>query len=211
MLAVACDAPAPLDLAAWAGMPLACVPLGAPFQPLTAGQRLLVARDGLYLEAASPALYVRLRLASAPTVWGSIEPAITLVNGRIPRSLMMDLCTLSLEAHPKEMAALVLADADAPGGYRLHRPDGVGHVGAVTYDDTAYAEGSLVVDAHSHGPYPSVFSATDDVSDRSRLEPHLSLVFGACGDRETLSVAARVCVGDYLIRLTDDQMGALIA
>lgn len=211
MTAIACSGPAPLDMAAWAGMPVACVPIGADFVPLVIGQRLLVAKDGLYLEAASPVLYVRLRLSAVPTLWGETHPTIDLVHGKLPQSIISDLCELSLRAHPSEMAALVIADAGVPGAYRMHQPHGLGRVGAITYDDTAYPDGSLVVDAHSHGPYPAKFSSTDDDSDRSRLEPHISMVFGTCARAASLTVAARVCVGSYLLLLDDEQFSELIA
>lgn len=201
MTALACAAPEPIDLAAWAGLPVACVPLGGVFEPVTAGQRLLVAGNGLFIEAASPALYARLQLADATTPWGASHETLELRHGLIPRALARQLSRMAMEAHPKEMAALIVADADTESRYRLLIPEGAGGVGHITYGDTDYAEGALVIDAHSHGPYPAQFSATDDHSDRSRLEPHISLVFGSCATPMTLSFAARLCIGHYLIPL----------
>ncbi|MBN8801458.1 MAG: hypothetical protein J0H05_07295 [Stenotrophomonas acidaminiphila] len=51
----------------------------------------------------------------------------------------------------------------------------------------------------------------DDESDRSRCGPHVSMVFGHCIDRPSTKVAVRVCVGHYLIPLSDDLWTELFA
>lgn len=209
MSLIASATPSALDKAALLGLPVACVPIESPFEPLTSGQRLLVAADGLYLEAASPTLYARLPLAVTGTPWGTTSPCVTLKHGKIPASLGAELGERALDAHPHEMASLIVVDA--AGHYRLVKPAQSVTAASVSYADTDYPEGSLVIDAHSHGAYPATFSVTDDDSDRSRLEPHISFVYGYCDDRTRMALTGRVCVGHYLIPLDHAVVTGLFA
>jgi len=202
----------PLDAATEHAMPLRAVPIQGAFEPLDApGRRLLAARDGIYVEACSEALYIRVRCVAMHTPYGETSEALTLRGPRIPKALARNLMERSLAAHPREMAALIVADAADPSGYRLIEPEATGFVGRVTYADHGYDEARLVIDAHSHGPYPARFSGVDDESDRSRCGPHVSMVFGHCIDRPSTKVAVRVCVGHYLIPLSDDLWTELFA
>jgi len=202
--------PGVMDMATQAAMPLLAMPLDGMFEPLARhGRRILAAQDGMYLEAFSDALYVRLRLSQHSLPYGNVSPEIVLANGPIPRELARQLKALSLEAHPNEMAALVLADA--AGGYSILKPEGSATHGSVSYADTGYDESKLVIDAHSHGHFGPAFSPTDDDSDRSRIGPHISLVFGHCASREGCEIAVRVCVGRYLIPISNAVLEGLFA
>lgn len=193
-------------------MPLSAVPVDGAFAPLSEpGRRVLAAADGIYVEARSLALYVRQRVAEIALPYGAILPALALLHGPIPRVVFRGLKELALSAHPNEMAALVLADPSCHGAYRVTTPDGSASTGSVRYDDTGYDENLLVIDAHSHGFHRAIFSATDDRSDRSRLGPHISVVFGACQDETSYETAVRVCIGPYLIPITLGALGALSA
>lgn len=209
----ATHAPGPLDCATAVAMPLAAVPLDSEFQPLDApGRRILCAQDGLYVEARSHVLYVRQRISKCVLPYGPLQPEVRLLHGRLPRDFYESLVSRSIRAFPKEMAALIaLDDGQGGSGYVLWEPNGSGTVGAVTYDDSTHDESMLVVDAHSHGPYEARFSVTDDASDQSRIGPHISLVFGQCESRSTAHVAARVCVGRYLIPLSHHAVQELFA
>ena len=80
------------------------------FSPLAgAGRRLLVARDGIYIEAANDALYVRLRLVALHTPYGELTEAVALRGARMPRAFARTLKERSLASHPCEMAALIVA------------------------------------------------------------------------------------------------------
>jgi PRTRC system protein A len=202
----------PLDAAIAQMLPINAVPLEGTFSPLAgAGRRLLVARDGIYVEAANDALYVRLRLVALHTPYGELTEGVALRGAPMPRAFARTLMERSLASHPCEMAALIVADAGEPAGYRLIEPEGQGHVGQVTYADHGYDDAKLVIDAHSHGPFPSIFSHTDNASDRSRGGPHLSVVFGHCGERASTTVAIRACVGNYLIPLDETHFSELFA
>ncbi|EQD30305.1 protein containing Domain of unknown function DUF2016, partial [mine drainage metagenome] len=114
MSAVSCVAslsPGLADLATQIALPIAVAPIDSPFMALDQpGQRLLVARDGIYLEVLSPSLYARTRIGTLQSPYGELNECLTLPHGPIPASILMQLADLALSAHPHEMAALVLAD-----------------------------------------------------------------------------------------------------
>jgi len=204
--------PGPLDMATQAALPLLAVPLDSPFEELAApGRRILVAQDGLYLEARSPSMYVRVRLSEHQLPYGRIGDRINLASGPIPRAIARQLKDLALTAHPKEMAALVLSCSASTGEYWVHQPCSTATGGSVSYLDRGYDESMLVLDVHSHGHYGACFSATDDLSDQSRIGPHISLVFGHCATREGCEISARVCIGSHLIPLSTSTLECLFA
>lgn len=189
---------AALDVVALATLPTAPVFHATENPPLAPGERrLLVARDGAYLEARSDALHVCLRIAAFRTPYAAQDEFVRCVHGPIPRHVWAGLCEAALAASPTEMARLVVA---TEGGYTLVEPPvssaGSGHV---TFDESLIEEGSLVIDAHSHGNGRAFFSGQDDQSDLTRTGPHISVVFGRCGAADRLELAARVCVPPYLL------------
>lgn len=203
-----------VDAAMLAASPVAVVPGHSPFVPLDApGRRVLLARDGVYLEARSDVLWCCLRLAECALPFGALmaeNPSpihIKLVGAPLDRAVFDRLVSMAEVAHPKEMAALVVRDQD--GHDHVHVPAQCGALGAVTYDDALIRESRLLIDAHSHGPYGHHFSSVDDASDRSRIGPHISVVFGHCESNTSLRFAARLCVGSYLIPLDQRTLGAI--
>lgn len=204
-----------LDSALLSASPVAVVPGHSPFVPLDSpGRRILLARDGVYLEARSAVLWCRFRLASCALPFGPLTAlngsttALALIGGPLGRSVFDRLATLAEMAHPNEMAALVVREDD--GSDRIHVPAQTGRLGAVSYNDADTTESRLLLDVHSHGPFPASFSATDNASDRSRIGPHISLLFGHCESGATLRFAARLCVGSHLIALDHRMLAALI-
>ena len=208
MTTVAALLPSSLDAAIAAMLPVAVAPKAVPFAPLTSGQRLVLAEDGVYLEAAHSALYARLRLVGGKFPYGALSESLSLPSGPIPRALYDQLLADSLEAYPNEMAALVIA---TPDGYALHRPTAKATAGSVRYDDHGYGDHPLVIDAHSHGHHAAYFSRMDDESDRSRTGPYVSVVFGNCSSPERVNACLRVCVAGYLIPLPLPTLRSLFA
>ena len=196
-----------LETATAAGLPVVLAPIDSPFEPLRDhGLRLVLASDGLYIEARSMRLYALRRIAACATPFGSVAPQLQLQAGPLPRSLLQTFSRMAESAHPRETAALAISRDGS--GYELHVPPAHAHTGRVTYDDTGYADEHLVFDLHSHGPYAAVFSGTDDASDVSRGVPHISIVLGYCESASTMEYAVRLCLGPYLLNLSrDDLMG----
>ena len=197
-----------LDRVAQVGWPVALASHAEPLAPIAVGQRrLIVAGNGLWVEARSRALHVRLPLAEAHTPYADLTPVLAAANGPLSPRLWDQLVEAALLAHPTEMARLLLADAD---GYRLIAPDqrsaGPGHV---TYDESGLDPDAVLLDVHSHGRSPAYFSTTDDVSDLSRMGPSLSIVFGRCAQRESMEAAMRVVCPPYLINVPVESLWSL--
>jgi PRTRC genetic system protein A len=199
-----------LDSAMLTACPVAVVP-GQPddFVALASpGRRVLLAQDGVYLEARSGVLSCRVRLAACDLPFGATTQSVALVGGRpIERRVFDQLADMALRAHPNEMAAIITRDES--GQDHIIVPRQTGSVGAVTYCDAEVDELQLVIDAHSHGPFKAAFSSTDDASDRSRIGPHVSLLFGTCESTASLRVSARLCVGSHLIDLDHAVLSSL--
>lgn len=208
-LPYAASAVSALEAATVAGLPVVLAPIDQAFVPLREdGQRLVLAADGLYIEARAPRLYALRRIAPCDTPFGSVQPRLDLQAGPLPRALLSAFAQMALDAHPREAAALAISRDGSR--YELHVPPAHGTTGCITYDDTGYADSELVFDLHSHGPFAAVFSATDDASDRSRGVPHISIVLGCCASSSSITYAARLCVGSYLLYLEGtDLMGLL--
>ena len=198
-----------LETATAMGMPVALAPIDSAFVRLhESGLRLILASDGVYIEACSSRLYALRRVAPCATPFGSVAPQLLLRHGPLPRALLDRFSEMAQTAHPREAAALAIVRDGS--GYELHIPPSNGQTGRITYDDTGYADDAMVFDLHSHGPYSAVFSATDDVSDRSRGVPHISMVLGHCGSASTIVCAARLCVGPYLLNLSRHEITEIL-
>lgn len=199
------------ELAMAMSLPIALAPISSPFLPLSDfGRRLVLAVDGVYMEGNSPALYARVRIAEGSLPYGTLpsEGAIKVHAGPVPRAFFEKAMDRAHEAHPKEMALLAVRRGDT---HELVEPRQVGDVAAVRYDDTAIDETTLVLDMHSHGPYKAEFSITDDASDRSRVGPHIAIVYGRCETRQSMTMTARVCVGGHFVELSQADLRAVIS
>lgn len=196
------------DLATAESMPICAVAADGPFCELAQfGRRLLVSGQGVLIEARSPGIHIVLPLVEGEVpAYGQVEPFIKLPSGPLPSAMWDRFIASAVAAHPKEMAALIVA---GPEGYEYREPDSSARTGSVTYDDTGYTDGTLVLDVHSHGPFHARFSSTDDASDRSRGGPHISIVFGECGRAKEMTFAARACIGNCLIPLSAEAVRGL--
>ncbi|MGH8159325.1 MAG: PRTRC system protein A [Rhodanobacter sp.] len=193
-------------------MPVVMAPVSTAFVALqTPGRRIVLASDGVYVEARSPALHVVQRISCVSLPFGAVPPAlgVQLAGGPIPSQFLALARKAALAAHPDEMAVTIHWSAE--NGYVLRTPPQRRSGGSVTYDDTGTDETTLVVDIHSHGHHDARFSPTDDFSDRSRIGPHIAVVYGACESSESVDLSARVCAGTYLVSLAVEELMELVA
>lgn len=192
------------DRAILGQMPALMVPALGELPACEVGQRrFLLASDGVYVEARTPSLHVRAPISETSLPFGHVEPCCELTGGLMPAALGQALVDAALEAFPNETASLVIYRPSL-GRYALNRPDiasaSVAHVKLDHWADVD--DHHLAVDVHTHGKLVPYFSSTDDASDRSIHEPHISLVFGHCCEGD-VSVTGRICVGNYLVPLAD--------
>jgi len=171
----------------------------APVAPGT--KRFVAAQDGIYLEAATPAIDARVRFAATPPLpYGAVSEHITAAAGLIPRELFDFMCERAVKQCPDEYAAVVLLDANGRD-YCLHEPRvksvSGGHITYATHD---FETERLVLDLHSHGHGQSFFSATDDASDQDGL--YFASVLGRCGAGDTITATTRLVVDGFFVPLS---------
>lgn len=174
--------------------PTVMVPRFEPLAQMTAnGQRLLAAKDGLWLEVRRSWLHLRLPLSSSPIPlpYGTLEATVQFAFGQELLPLIRRFEREARAAFPLEHAAWLVWDAASERlDYESVRITSQGR-GYVRYERPGERPGRLpCVDLHSHGAFPAGFSATDDTDDD---DTKLAIVFGNC-DLIRPSVAARLCV-----------------
>ncbi len=187
-----------LDATLFKSAPIVAVPLYCEFFPLQEnGHRFLLASDGLYLEARRPWLHFIHRLVEHKAVhipFGPVTPKVELAFGALGTALMelQEFGAHAMVESPTEAAAsLVWNHAAKAWGIRYPEIESASE-SHVRYKQVALAEDeSIAMDLHSHGAFPAMFSATDDIDDAGSVK--IAGVFGNL-DLAMPSVAFRLCV-----------------
>lgn len=189
-----------LDAAVRNAVPLEGAPHGAAMPVLAAGRkRLVCAADGLYLEARTPALHVRTRIAEATTPYGPVGGLLQPCAGPVPMALVAQFVAAAQASPRTEIAGLIELTGQ---GHALRLLDSISSgAGHVSYADRDIDDDGLVIDLHSHGVFPARFSAQDDESDLSRRGPYIAMVVGRC-DTARPEIVTRLVLPPHLIPLT---------
>ena len=190
-----------IDKAISLAMPIVGVAHASMLPMIDVGkQRLLVAADGLYIEARSPSLHVRWKIAETRTPYGHVTPILSLTDGPLPYGLVRQFVGAAMQSPTVEIAAIF----ESCGGLRFLEPisSGAGHV---SYSDRDIDDDALLVDMHSHGVIDAYFSSQDNESDRSRRGPYLALVVGHCNTSEP-RIVARIVVAGSLIDVSQTEL-----
>lgn len=145
----------------------------------------LLAGDGVYLVAGNDALDVRVPIAGC-NVRGlpPVYPSCTLKHGRLPQWIWDAIVWAVHVGFMNDREVLLAVTFDSSIGYRLLVPPQVAGPERVVYRPPTAA----VLEVHSHGPHPAMFSSTDN-RDEQRLR--LYSVIGRL-DTERPEVALRV-------------------
>lgn len=167
-------------------------PSGVPPWPAeVTGTRLLVAKDGVFLDARSAVLRILLKigdyghpLAPPQVPYGEVgvdQQSIEWLVQQPPHGLLLHAFIAQARREwPHETAAWMIYNRIS-GTWRLQPAQldraGVGHL---RYLPPRLLQGDAVAcDIHSHGELPAFFSATDDEDDRSDSGAvKLSVVYG---------------------------------
>ncbi|WP_298150562.1 PRTRC system protein A [Flavobacterium sp.] len=181
--------------------PLVPVPAFSEFRSLQSnGQRLLTAKNGVFLEVKHPCFYVRKPVARLPfeTPFGLLEEAVEAIP--VPVKMIQQFKEHAQSQLPNEAAGRIvyIQDQDA---WRLdvYTPKSVG-ISHVSYDIPALQVGdSLGVDIHSHGYFAPMFSKQDDLDDS--LETKLAVVISFNKGNSGVELAARLCLRGIFIPL----------
>ncbi len=176
--------------------PTVMVPRREPVGPMaSAGERLLVAENGVFLEISLPWISLVRRVASftapIPIPYGSVEEHTNLICGRVPEDLIGEFVAMARAAYPNETGSWIVWStrthqfrllpvvilSQSSGSLKYDRPE--------RHDDEV-----LIIDCHSHGRHPAYFSGTDNEDDKHDIK--FSLVVGNCASHVP-SFAFRLC------------------
>jgi PRTRC genetic system protein A len=176
--------------------PTVMVPRREPVGPMaSAGERLLVAENGLFLEISLPWISLVRRVASftapMPIPYGRTTEHTNLICSRVPEELIGEFVAMARAAHPNETGAWIVWSTRTHQ-FRLLPVVILSHSsGSLKYDRPECGDDEvLIIDCHSHGRYPAFFSTTDNEDDRHDIK--FSLVVGNCVSHVP-SFAFRLC------------------
>ncbi len=193
----------PRDQAVLGAVPTLMQPLHGTLEPCPLfTHRFVIARDGVYLQARTPALDVCLQVAAAQCCafpYGTLTEHCRLAGGPIPWRLFESIRRMAQAASPDEWACQILHDPDE--GYRIHVPRVIScTAGHITYATDSFDPEQVVVDLHTHGEGEAFFSATDDESDRQG-GIYIAVVLGRCGPHQHMTQATRLVVNGLLLNV----------
>jgi PRTRC genetic system protein A len=185
-----------LDMTLQRSFPTVMVPRNETVAAMpTAGERLLIAENGVFLEVRRPWLSLVRQVAEfnvrTAIPYGRVTPSTRLLCETIPADLVGAFAGMARKAHPMETGAWIVWSPSTQA-FRIAPVGIVTHTGgSLKYQPPALAgDEVLVMDCHSHGRHPAYFSSTDNDDDRHDVK--FALVIGNC-DRTTPSIAVRVC------------------
>lgn len=197
------------DIALQSTMPAVMVPFFGKFEPLaSAGNRILNARDGIWIEARRPGIYSRQPIALQKAVtmpYGVVTPALETDFAQLGATIRT-FVELARQACPNEVAMALIWDEGTKQLERRILDPISSSPGHITYVRPSLADGQhVVVDIHSHGRTGAFFSRTDNADDCGDLK--IAVVVGNV-DQPQPTVKARLCtLGHYLplsISLTEN-------
>lgn len=192
----------PRDKAILSATPTLMMPLFGPLPPVDMHrQRFVIAEDGVYLQARTPALDLCIRVSTTPQPYpyGSLGEWVCLPLGPLPYALYEEMRDRAVSVCPREWAGVVTYDPAK--GYILHEPSiESASASHIRYSTTEYADEYRVLDIHSHGRLDAFHSRDDDKSDRQG-GVFLSTVLGHCDSPETVISTTRLVVNGRFFRV----------
>jgi len=190
----------PRDIALQSTMPTVMVPFFGEFEPLAAsGNRILNARNGIWIEARRPGIYSRQPIALQDCVtlpYGSVTPTLETGFSHLGESIRQ-FVEFAQQSLPNEVAWALIWNEGSGQLVRQTLEPISSSPGHITYKRPDLTGGQhVVVDIHSHGKTRAFFSRTDDTDDRGDLK--IAIVVGNV-DQPNPTVKARLCtLGHYL-------------
>lgn len=185
-----------LDMTLQRSFPTVMVPRNEPVAEMqTAGERLLIAENGVFIEIQRPWISLVRKIAEfsirTAIPYGRVTLTTRLLCDTIPPDLVGSFAEMARKAHPRETGAWIVWSPSTQA-FRLAPVGIVTHTaGSLKYEPPELScDEVLVMDCHSHGRHPAYFSSTDNDDDRHDVK--MALVIGNC-DRINPSIAVRLC------------------
>ena len=163
-------APDPRDAALQQSCPCVSMPMFGALPELGAGQRMLLGRNGVFLQMRTPWLDCTTRVGQLaerlPLPYGDVVERIAFSFGAIPIRLLECFIEVARAALPDEVAGALIYDEHRQTlSLRIHEGLDVGR-SHVRYKIGNLGAGEmLAVDLHSHGRLGAFWSADDDRDD----------------------------------------------
>lgn len=172
----------PRDRALFAALPVILAPRFEPIAPLDTGHtRLVLASDGVYIEARTHVLHACGRISAADRMpFGTVRPFVTRVIADDPTPLLAAAAARAQQSLPNEWAGVIVRQGD--DGLALTQPAILSNSPArVRYDATGIDPLDVLWDIHSHAAMRAFFSSQDDADDLSCPSPcFIASVIGRC-------------------------------
>lgn len=188
----------PRDAALQSACPAVPVPRFGELPPAPPGQRVLLARNGTFLEVTRSWLRCVFKLASLPAKpplpYGDMQEQLSFAFGVIPLRLLDEFVAHGRRALPNEAAGALLF-SKTRGTLRLvvHEALQSGPAAIRYRIDRMEADEELAIDLHTHGFLGACWSATDDADDQG---VKVCGVFGNL-DRARPTAAFRLAVNGH--------------
>lgn len=185
----------PRDSALQQNFPTSIIPRFGPYEPAEgSGERLLIARNGVFHEIRRPwGIFVR-RAGSidVQVPYGELNESTKILMPKLPRDQIRVFIDEAARQYEKEIGASILWNENTKL-FRLSFHRSLSSSGShLDYEREAPLPGEhLVLDCHSHAHHPAFFSSTDDADDK--WEVKLSLVVGECHQPHP-TIAVRLCL-----------------
>lgn len=191
----------PRDRALFSALPTALAPKFGSLPEIETGRtRLILARDGLYIEAASRVLRARARIAAATGLpYGAVEPYLENLTGDDCEALLARAAVAARGRCPLEWAGVIVSEDSAAGGVcsLIEPPVLQQSTARVQYATAGLEPLDLVWDLHSHGRAVAYFSGQDDLDDCLCPSPvFMAAVIGRCHQAEP-DWATRLIIGSW--------------
>lgn len=192
----------PRDAALQQTCPCVSMPMFGALPGLGAGQRILLGRNGVFLQMRTPWLDCTTRVGQLaerlPLPYGDVVERIAFSFGAIPIRLLELFIGVARAALPDEIAGALIHDEHTQTlALRIHEGLDVGR-GHVRYRIGDLDEGEvLAVDLHSHGRLGALWSADDDRDDNG---VRVCGVFGNL-DRATPTAKFRLVLNGHYVTL----------
>jgi PRTRC genetic system protein A len=163
----------PRNTALLATCPVLPVPPFGALEPLEReGQRLLVAKNGVFVEVLTSWMHAIQRAGELhpglPVPYGAVEPLLVFSFGHIRRELLEQFLAEGRAALPNETAGALIYNGDSRTlRLVMHPPLRQGPVRVQAELPRLPRNERLAIDLHTHGHFPAEFSARDDRDDQS--------------------------------------------
>ena len=194
------------DVALQSVMPTVMVPRYSELEELaTAGDRILMAANGVWLEVCRAWLYARVLVAKPsiiPVPYGQVSEVMRFGFGKLPRAMVAQFIEQARARCPNECAAWVVWN-QRTNEWRLMMLEetsvGPGHVNVNL--PTLKEDEHMVMDLHSHGLTEAFFSRTDNKDDRGATK-----IAGVIGnlDKPEATASFRLCANGVFVPLPFD-------